>query len=74
MQLRSREYKKPKELRDKIKADFEIMVKLDGPHKLEWLVFCSLESNLSVTELISAQDAIIGDLAICDVMIDNNLK
>jgi hypothetical protein len=30
LQLRYREYKKPKELGDKIKPDFEKMVKLDG--------------------------------------------
>jgi len=74
MQLRYREYKKPKELWDKIKADFEKMVKLDGQHVLEKLVLCNLESYSSVAELISAQDAIIGDLAICDVKIDDNLR
>jgi len=74
MQLRYREYKKPKELWDKIKADFEKMVKLDGQHELEKLVLCNLESYSSIAEWISAQDAIIGDLAICDVTIDNNLR
>jgi hypothetical protein len=74
MQLRYREYKKPKELWDKIKADFEKMVKLDGQHELEKLVLCNLESYSSVAEWISAQDAIIGDLAICDVTIDDNLR
>jgi len=74
MQLRYRQYKKPKELWDKIKADFEKMVKLDGQHELEKLVLCNLESYSSVAEWISAQDAIIGDLAICDVTIDDNLR
>jgi len=44
MQLRYREYKKPKELWDKIKADFETMVKLDGQHELEKLVLCNLDT------------------------------
>jgi len=51
-----------------------MMVKLDGQHELEKLVLCNLESYSSVAEWISAQDAIIGDLAICDVKIDNNLR
>jgi len=50
------------------------MVKLDGQHELEKLVLCTLESYLSVAELISAQDTIIRDLAICDVTIDDNLQ
>jgi hypothetical protein len=74
MQLRYREYKKPKELWDKIKADFEKMVKLNGQHELEKLVLCNLESYSSVAEWISAQDAIIGDLAISDVTIDDILR
>jgi len=74
MQLRYREYKKPKELWDKIKADCDKMVKLDGQHKLEKLVLCNLESYSSVAEWISAQDVIIGDLAICNVTIDDNLR
>jgi len=73
MQLRYREYKKPKELWDKIKADFEKMVKLDGQHELEKLALCDLESYSSVAEWVSAQDTIIGDLAICDVTIDDKL-
>jgi len=74
MQLRYRVYKKPKGLGDKIKADFEKMVKLDGEHELEKLVLFNLESYSSVAEWISAQDAIIGDLAICDVTIDDDLR
>jgi hypothetical protein len=35
---------------------------------------CSLESYSSVAAWISAQDAIIGDLAICDVTIDDNMQ
>jgi len=42
MQLRHQDYKKPKELWDKIKADFQEMVKLDGQHKLEQRVLCKL--------------------------------
>jgi len=67
MQVRYREYKKLQELREKIKADFANMVKLDGQHKLKKLVLRNLESYSSVAEWISAQDALIGDLAICDI-------
>jgi len=74
MQLRYQEYQKLKELWDKIKADFENMVKLDGQHKPEKLVLCNLESYSSVVEWMSAQDAIIGDLAFCDVKTDDNLE
>jgi len=74
MQLRYREYKKPNGLWHKIKEDFETMFKLDGQHKLEKLVLCNLESYSSVAEWISAQDAIIGDLAICDVKIDDSFR
>jgi hypothetical protein len=74
MQLRYREYKKPKALCGKIKADFEKMVKLDGQPKLEKLVLFNHDSYLSVAEWISAQGTIIRDLAICDVTIDDNLQ
>jgi len=50
MQLQYPEYKKPKELWDKITVDFEKMVKLDGQHELEKLIFCNLESYSSVAE------------------------
>jgi hypothetical protein len=50
------------------------MVKLDGHHELEKLVLCNLESDSSVAEWISAQNAIIGDLANCDVTTDENLR
>jgi len=62
------------ELWDKIKADYVKMVMLVGQHKLKKLVLCNLESYSSVAECISAQDALIGDLGICDVMIDDNLR
>jgi len=74
MQLRYQEYKKRKELWDEIMGDFEKIVKLDGQHELETMVLWNLESYSSVAESISAQDAIIGDLAICDGTIDNNLQ
>jgi len=74
MELRYREFNKPKELWDKTEADFEKMVTLDGQHELEMLVFCNLDCYTSVAEWISAQDAIIGDLALCDVTIDDNLR
>jgi hypothetical protein len=54
MQLGYREYRKSNELWDKITADFEKMVKLDGQHKQEKLLLCNLESHSSVAEWISA--------------------
>jgi hypothetical protein len=55
--------KKLTELWDKIKSELEEMVQRNGQYELEKLVFCNLESYSSVAEWISAQDAIIGDLA-----------
>jgi len=50
------------------------MVKLNGQHKLEKLILCNLGSYSTVAELILAQDVIFGDLAICNVTIDDNLR
>jgi len=50
------------------------MVKLDGQHELEKLLLCNLESYSSVAEWISAQDAIVRNLAICDVTINDNFQ
>jgi hypothetical protein len=54
MQLGYREHRKSNELWDKITADFEKMVKLDGQHKQEKLLLCNLESHSSVAEWMSA--------------------
>jgi len=74
MQLRYREYKKPKELLNKIKAGVEKMVKLDGQHEREKLVLCTVASYSPVAEWVSAQDVMIRDLWICDVTIHDNLR
>jgi len=50
MHLRYREYKKPKEPWEKINADFEKMVKLDGQHELENLTLCNRESFTKICE------------------------
>lgn len=46
---------------DNIKADIQTMVKLDGQHELQTMVLCNIQSHLSVTEWISAQDTVMGD-------------
>jgi hypothetical protein len=72
--MRYREYKEPKALWEKIKADFEKVMKLDGQYELEKLASCKLEDHSSVREWISTQDAIIRDLAICDIIVEEKMK
>jgi hypothetical protein len=62
LQVRYREITEPKPLWDKIKADFQKIMELDGKYKWEKQANCKLESYSSIFEWISAQDSIIRDL------------
>jgi hypothetical protein len=64
----------PKKLWESIKADFEKMIKLNTYNEMEKFTLCKLESYPSVTEWTSAQDAIIRNLAICDVKVNEHLR
>jgi len=74
IQIRYRDLTEPKQHWDTIKTDFEKVIKLDGRYEMAKLTSCHLESYLSVTEWISAQDKIINDLAVCDITIEDSWR
>ncbi|KAF8248443.1 hypothetical protein K440DRAFT_642487 [Wilcoxina mikolae CBS 423.85] len=59
LQAEYRSIKQPKALWDKIRADFQGIIKLDGRFEREKLATCRLESYSSVSEWIAAQEVII---------------
>jgi hypothetical protein len=65
--IRYRDLTEPKHLWNKIKADFEIVIKLDVQYGMANLTSSQLESYPSVTEWISAQGMILNGLAVCSV-------
>jgi len=69
-----RDLTEPKYLWDRIKTDFEKVIKLDSRYEMAKLTSCQLESYPSVTEWISAQDNIINDLAVCDITIEDSWR
>ena len=73
-QIWYRELTEPKQLWDRITADFENVIKLDGRYEIAKLTSCQLESYPSITEWISAQDKIINNLAVCDITIEDTWR
>jgi hypothetical protein len=49
-------------------------MKLDGQYELEKLASCKFEDYESVTKWISTHDAIIKDLAICDIKVEEKMR
>jgi len=74
IQIRYRDLTEPKQLWDTTKSDFEKVIIHDGRYVMAKLTSCQLESYLSVTEWISAQDTIVNDLAVCDIMIEDSWR
>ena len=72
LQIRYRDLTELKQLWDRIKANFEKVIKLDGQYEMAKLTSYQLKSYPSFTEWISAQDQIIKDLAICNIMIKDS--
>jgi len=72
--VRYRDLSKPKQLCDVIKAYFKKVIKVDGQYAMAKVTSCQLESYPSATEWISAQDKIINDLPICDIMIEDSCR
>jgi hypothetical protein len=64
IQILYRELTELKQLWVTIKADFEKVIRLDGRYETAKLTSCQIESYLSVTKWISAQDIIMNELAI----------
>jgi len=61
----------PKILWEAIPSDFNKVIKLDGRFEMAKLTDCSLELYPSSCELITAQEKIINDHAICNITIDD---
>ncbi|KAF8241845.1 hypothetical protein K440DRAFT_641129 [Wilcoxina mikolae CBS 423.85] len=74
LQAEYRSIKKPKGLWDKIKADFQGIIKLDSKSERKKLATCRLESYSSVSEWIAVQEAIIQDIATCDISLDDGWR
>jgi hypothetical protein len=59
----------PSQLWTDIKAQYQRQVRREGAHLLTVLDNCQLTDYPSITEWLSAQDKIIGDLSICGIKI-----
>jgi len=58
-------------LREAIQSDFEKVIKLDGRYEMAKLTDYKFELYPSISEWITAQEKIINDLAICNILIEN---
>jgi hypothetical protein len=74
IQIRYQDLSEPKQVWDRIIAEFEKVINLNGCYKMPTLTSCQFESYPAVTAYISANDMRINDLALRGIIIEGSWR